>query len=44
VAADGFHEYLGYDYVPCHCAAALKWVGKLGPSVPTTPPASVEDD
>lgn len=31
VAADGYHEYLGYNEVPCHCQNAFKWIGQLGP-------------
>lgn len=34
VAADGYHEYLGYSDVPCSCPAGFKWVGTLGPRSP----------
>jgi len=33
-AMDGFHEYLGYSYVPCSCAAGVQRIGLLGPSLP----------
>lgn len=26
IAADGYHEYLGYDYLPCTCQAAQDFV------------------
>jgi len=31
---DGFHEYLGYSYVPCNCEAGIQWIGLLGPALP----------
>lgn len=43
VAADGFHEYLGYDYIPCRCVAGVRWIGQLGPTPPPStdgPPAT----
>lgn len=34
VAADGYHEYLGYSYLPCpHCTAGVGLVGD-GPNNP----------
>jgi hypothetical protein len=31
IAMDGYHEYLGYDYVPCSCREGMRWIGQLGP-------------
>ncbi len=33
-AADGFHELLGYNYVPCDCPAGTKHLGTLAPAQP----------
>lgn len=38
VAADGYHEYLGYDYLPCSvCHRGLDWVGKCANDAPMPP-------
>ena len=34
VAMDGESEWMGCDYVPCHCLEATKWIGRLGPNQP----------
>lgn len=31
VAMNGEDEYMGRDYVPCHCEAAFRHIGRLGP-------------